>query len=223
VAQSPLQSRYQAFKKRSIESRTYFVIAGVFFFVSCDFVWREEHRNVQTLVQEKSALWQERDFWKIQSYDKEAALRSRDQLLAQNYTALIGEQTTATNAQQSLTQLSSKIIDLSKPPVPKLSLHGTTDFDVADIFKKYKHTAQFVVVTNVPISVDLGFECQFPMQSVEALIIGAGPKYPGHVNKVNDRAWLIHIPSPQLTPDYALLLTVGYDEEVLGACSTVRQ
>lgn len=52
-------------------------------------------------------------FWKGQSYAKDDAIRSRDQLIFQNMQALTGTQLTANKTQQSLTNLSSKILNLT--------------------------------------------------------------------------------------------------------------
>jgi hypothetical protein len=105
-------SAYEHAGKRKISSRVFLVVGILFLIVAFDQAWTDEHNNSTILIGEKAALVQERDFWKAQSYQNEASLHSRDQLLSQNYTALIGEQSTANGAQSSLAQLSKKILDI---------------------------------------------------------------------------------------------------------------
>jgi hypothetical protein len=104
---------YEAFNKKKFETWAFFVIGALCLTVAFDQAWQDEHRNAQLLISEKANAIEEKNFWKEQSYEKDAELRTRDSLLAQNYTSLIGEQATANKSQGSLAQLSSKIADLN--------------------------------------------------------------------------------------------------------------
>jgi hypothetical protein len=102
---------YEATRKKKFETWAFFGLGAICLVVAFDQAWQDEHRNAQLLVSQKEEAVIERNFWKDQSYAKDAALHSRDELLAKNYSALIGEQTTANQTQQSIAQLSKKIID----------------------------------------------------------------------------------------------------------------
>jgi hypothetical protein len=103
----------EAVRNKKFETWAFFVLGALSLFVAFDQAWQDEHRNSQELIAEKAAAVSERNFWKDQSYRKDDALRSRDELLAQNYGALIGQQTTSNKSQQSLAQLSNKIVELN--------------------------------------------------------------------------------------------------------------
>jgi hypothetical protein len=105
---------YEAAKGKKFETWAFFVIGAICLIVAFDQSWQDEHRNAEVLIAEKSALTSERDFWKAQNYDKDSALRQNQNLLSQNYGALIGEQTTANKSQQSLADLSGKILALNQ-------------------------------------------------------------------------------------------------------------
>jgi len=103
----------EAFRKKKFETWAFFVVGALCLIVAFDQAWQDEHRNAQILIAEKSSVMAEKTFWKDQAYAKDAALNRTQELFAQNYTALVGEQTTANKAQQSLTQLSNKIVELN--------------------------------------------------------------------------------------------------------------
>jgi len=106
-------SIYEATKKKKFETWAFFLLGAICLIIGFDQAWQDEHRNAQLLAGQKADAVGERNFWKDQSYAKDEALRSRDQLLAQNYAALIGQQTTSNKSQQSLAQLSNKIVELN--------------------------------------------------------------------------------------------------------------
>jgi len=60
-------------------------------------------------------LSQERDFWKGQSYEKDASLRTRDELLAKNLNAL-------TQTETSFAALSNRLLDVAGPTARKLDV-----------------------------------------------------------------------------------------------------
>jgi hypothetical protein len=104
---------YEATRKKKFETWAFFAIGALCLIVSFDQAWNDEHRNSEVLKAQKSAAIDEREFWKAQSYLKDEALRSRDQLLAQNYGALIGQQSTSNLSQASLSKLSTKIAEMN--------------------------------------------------------------------------------------------------------------
>ncbi len=205
---------WEAFKKKKIESRVFFIVGALFLLVACDQAWQDEHGNVKTLTVEKSALWQERDFWKSQSYDKDASLRIRDSLLLKNGTALA-------DTQASLVTLSNKIIDINKPQAQKFLVRR--DDSNTETFAKWKHYTQLVVMTNLPVAGRLLVVCDQPMPMLEAHILEGGPRFPESVLMVQNNAWLVRIPSPQITPQNPMIITIAYSEDTLGKCQTSPQ
>src|SRR5438105_9029925 len=83
---------YEATKNKRIESWVFFAIGSFFLIVAFDQAWQDEHHNVRALITEKTNLSQERNFWKDQSYSKDASLRTRDELLGRNYSVLAHSQ-----------------------------------------------------------------------------------------------------------------------------------
>ncbi len=84
-------------------------------FVSCFQAWLDEHHNSERLIEEKLALSKQAGFWEGQSYAKDEAIRWRDSLLFENMKTLGVTQQTENQTQQSLTNLSGKIFDSTKP------------------------------------------------------------------------------------------------------------
>jgi hypothetical protein len=84
-------------------------------FVSCYQAWLDEHRNSEQLIEEKLNISRQLGFWEGQSFAKDDAIRVRDQLLLQGLQTLGSTQQTENQTQQSLTSLSGKILDLTKP------------------------------------------------------------------------------------------------------------
>lgn len=95
-------------RDRKTEAWIFTIIASLFLIVSFDAAWQDEHRNANLLTAEKASAYGEREFWKQQSYAKDASLRNRDDLLAQNFGVL--QQT-----QSSLATLSNRLLDVAKP------------------------------------------------------------------------------------------------------------
>jgi hypothetical protein len=203
-------------RNRKTEGWIFGVVACLFLLVSFDQAWQDEHRNSQALTAEKSAAIEERNFWNDQSYQKDGSLRSRDQLLAQNYAALIVEQTTANNTQASLSQLSAKILDFNKPEMQKYS-YRRTDWDPKD--RGSKHLAQILVMTNKPTAANIRIRCQSSFSVDNAFMIGGGMNVGDTVKRLGPNDWLVRIPQPQVTPDYPLLVMILYDADSLGGCS----
>jgi hypothetical protein len=190
-----LMSMWEHTKGRKIESRVFFIVGVICLVVAFDQAWQDEHRNSQLLTAEKSVLSSESGFWREQSYAKDESLRSRDQLLSQNYTALIGEQSTANRTQDSLTQLSGKILDIGKPVPWKwqalvLGLSSGTS-PMRD---------QFLLITNkAMIPVDVIFSCSQQITNAESRIV-ANPSMEQTV-RLDDTHWESKITSPAWTPE----------------------
>jgi len=100
---------------KKIETWAFVAVGIMCLLLAFDQAWQDEHRNSEILAAQKLTAIQGENFWKNQSYGKDDALRSRDGLLAQNYTSLLGAQSTANKTQNSLAQLSNKILDITKP------------------------------------------------------------------------------------------------------------
>jgi hypothetical protein len=202
--------------KNAVASKYLFAIAGICMVVAFDQAWMDEHRNTELLIGQKSVLWQERDFWKQQSYARDDALRSRDQLLAQNYSALIKQQETLNNTQDSMARLADKILDLSKPEPQKFIVRR--DESDSEFLARWKRHTQLLIMTNRPAKAHVVVSCEQAMPGLEAHIVEGGPRFPMSVEKEQDNAWLISIPSPEITPQYPMLVNIGYNSDSLGGC-----
>jgi hypothetical protein len=104
-------SMWERGRNKVVESRIFFAVGLLCLIVAFDQAWQDEHRNASSLVEEKSRLIQERDFWKSQSYDKDSSLRARDEMLSKNYGVLAA-------TQASLANLSNRLLDAAGP-VPR--------------------------------------------------------------------------------------------------------
>ena len=207
---------YEHVRNKKIESRAFFAVGVLCSIIAFDQAWQDEHNNASTLIGEKSALWQERDFWKNQSYEKDDALRTRDNLLAQNYSALAGEQNTANQTQASLAQLSSKILSIDKPPRQQFTYEQNAWEGPA---KQWKHFGQHVVMNNLPVRANIFLKCDQPITVIDASIVSGGPHFPNSINQFDASSWRIDIPSPSITPQTPLIITIGYDTDQKGKCA----
>jgi len=198
-------------RKKPIESRAFFTIGVLCLVIAFDQAWQDEHNNIKVLIGEKAALWQERDFWKSQSYEKDASLRTRDSLLLKNGTALV-------DTQDSLAKLSNKILDINKPQAQKFTVRRIDH--QSDIFIKWKHHMQLVVMTNLPVDGRYIVVCEKPIGDMEARIMEGGPTFPNSVQMVQPNEWIVRIPSPQITLTNPMLITIGYNQDSIGVCQT---
>jgi len=87
-----------------------FVIAALFLYVAGYQVWLDEHHNTDQVAREKAEFSKEREFWKDQSYQKDGAVRSRDNLLSQNFTTL-------TQSQQQYNEMTKKVLEMKPEPL----------------------------------------------------------------------------------------------------------
>jgi hypothetical protein len=208
---------YEAAKKKKFETWAFFAIGLICLTVAFDQAWQDEHRNGQAWESQRNLAYQERDFWKDQSYQKDAALRSRDQLLAQNYTALIGEQGSANQTQISLTKLSDKILDIGKPEKQQTTflLHGVNFAE-----NKGKHYLEAILLTNKSISpVRVLVTCENGLASAQAHVQTQGGAMNAiHTARVDEKTFDLEISSPPWSPVTPLLIDLFYDADTPGRC-----
>lgn len=200
---------YEAAKKEKVASRILFFVGALALLVACDQAWQDEHRDVEVLVAEKSSISSERDFWKEQSYEKDASLRARDELLAKNYGVLA-------STESSLATLSNKLAGLQEPLKITAHLLPTQSSTQA----QYRGT--FLVLTNKAITpVRLLVTCDAEIQA-GGQILGTGAMmgggWAGRVTRSNKQSG-IGILSPAWTPTNPLLVTIYSTEAKLGFCS----
>ncbi|MFZ3341392.1 MAG: hypothetical protein WA213_10955 [Terriglobales bacterium] len=140
------------------------VVLGLMFIASFQ-VWLDEHHNSEELIKEKSQLVGEMEFWKGQSYAKDESLRTRDALLSQNFGTLSG-------TQQSLSQLSNKILDISKPE--HLAIHPIALMPAKDTTNSVaQYQKVFVLLVNKAIvPVHILVKCDKPIVSASGGILG---------------------------------------------------
>jgi hypothetical protein len=145
-------------------------IAGLIclFFASYE-AWKDEHARVDQLFRENQTVVNERDFWKDQSYQKDTALRARDQLLGQNFATL--------NAtQQALASLSNKVLEIAKPEPLKITIGmGGALLKSKDGYKDN----QFLVFANKVIRARGQFSCDQKISDIHAFVVGSANLYVG--------------------------------------------
>jgi len=145
---------YEHLQQRKIASRVFFAVGSVLLIVAFDQAWQDEHWDVEVLIGEKSTLWQERDFWKEQSYQKDSTVRQMNGLLDKTYGVLF-------DTQQSMTKLSDKILDLNKPEPQQYSVRADhVDFPTVSAGQ---NSVEIIVSTNKPHQADFTMTCQEPI------------------------------------------------------------
>jgi hypothetical protein len=153
-----LMATWEHWKKRKIESRVFFFVGVICLCVAFDQAWQDEHRNSQLIIEEKALLSSQNGFWKEQSYAKDAALRSRDELLGKNFGVLA-------NTQLSLADLSNRLLDVTGPGPRKIDVMSwkiPITYTFANVGKVQFWT--LVVITNksiVPIRGTLSCNADF--------------------------------------------------------------
>ena len=214
----------ELFRNRRTEAWIFWSIAVLFLIVAFDQAWQDEHRNTSLVIGEKSSAVGEMNFWKEQNYAKDDAVRTRDHLLAQNYTALIGQQTTSNNAQQSLAQLSQRILEIDKPGKLKIDNYYLGDVPSqynANVKAKYHGT--FLVLTNQTVTpIRLLVTCEGKIVQAGGGILGtaasSGGGWGGRVT-TSPMQYGIGLLSPAWTPSNPMLATIYTDDPSLGICS----
>ena len=101
-------------RNKAIQWRWIFSFFLFCLFVSCFQAWVDEHHNSEKLISEKLDLSKQEGFWQGQSFAKDEAIRSRDQLVFQGLQTLTGTQRTENQTQKSLTDLSAKLFEVTK-------------------------------------------------------------------------------------------------------------
>lgn len=194
-------------RNRKTEGWIFAGIAFLFLLVAGDAAWQDEHRNSQVLIAEKASLFSEKDFWKEQSYEKDEALRSRDELLAQNYAALIGEQGAANKAQESLANLSGKVLELGKPKPFEWHAMALESDEPGDTLgtDPPKRRERWILLANKDITpVEFQVSCNRPIAEVETKVAGTS----GIIKtaKFSEELWGSQITSPAWGPNSPILV-----------------
>jgi hypothetical protein len=207
-------------RNKKIESWIFFAVGAMFLVVAFDQAWQDEHRNSSVLIAEKSAATSERNFWKDQSYQKDVSLRSRDQLLAQNYAALIGQQDTANKAQDSLTKLSGKILDIGRPSNLKwdsLALESPEQVSINPPILR----SRWLLLTNKSVSpAEFTFGCSLPIDSSEIKVAGSVGEV--RVTRLDKDEWGAKVMSPAWSPDSPILVITNFSQVASGTAITCR-
>jgi len=220
---------YEHLKKKKIESWAFSVIGTLCLVIAFDQAWQDEHNNVKVLVAEKSVLWQERDFWKSQSYDKDSAIRIKDGALERDTVALGATAAALSYTQKTMGDLSNKILDITKPERLKITTHFlgvVSDQQNPNIQAKFNGT--YVVLTNKEVTpVRLMVTCDADLVDVSTKILGTGSMlvggWGGKGVTRSHKQYGIGIVSPAWTPNGPLLVTIFTNDPNAGLCSFEEQ
>jgi hypothetical protein len=194
-------------RKHKLEGAMFCVLAGLFLICAFDQAWEDEHRNADVLIGEKSALVSELEFWKQQSYQKDDAIHTRDQLLSKNYAALIGEQTTANNTQSSFSRLSEKILEVGKPQPLRVITQALME-PAGDGPLKVQY---FIVLINKSVNpAIMEISCDQDITSGGGAVVGARQALMGTGPVIAKRRFDLSLTSPPWTPLSPVLLDVHY-------------
>lgn len=186
---------FEKWKDKTVPARWFFGVAVALLAIAQYQAWDDERHEVEKVTTERRAAESERDFWKGQSYAKDETIRQRDGLLGQNYAALVGEQTTSNKTQQSLAQLSTKVLEVNK----REKFDGGHYFGAGDFLMIDGRVKTIIIgLTNVPIgSGQLAMQCsaEFEKAGVKGAIptaITTGPNLvmqDKHTIYLNIEAW----------------------------------
>ena len=144
-------------RNKKTESWIFFAIAGLFLIMAFDQAWQDEHRNAGVLISEKRDAVEQREFWKNQSYLKDASLRTQNELLGKNYGVLA-------QTQSSLATLSNRLLDISKPAPLKVTTF-ITNLPMANGLNQ--HVAAVILLVNRTISIRGDLQCDLPFTVAE--------------------------------------------------------
>lgn len=206
-------------RDRKTEGWIFAGIAFLFLLVACDAAWQDEHRNASILIAEKSLAIQGDNFWRDQSYQKDGAIRSRDQLLAQNYTALIGQQGVSSQTQSSLADISRKLLDINKPVAHKLTVLVWKEFDP----KTENQEVQYLLLTNTPVTpFRMQITCDSRIDELNGGVVGGPSMGPGDT-RVAPNSMIMEVDTPAWTPVTPFRVTLKYKATKSGACSFVER
>jgi hypothetical protein len=180
------------------------IVIGLLF-VACFQAWVDEHNNSEELIKEKAVLSSQSNFWMGQSYAKDEAIRQMSALLAQNFSTLSG-------TQQSLSNLSNKILDLStpKPRIDLFALRIQVPPEQKGLFARH-----FLVLTNrIVTPLKFRFTCDHVrLYSVEAVILPPGAMMGGTTPVGDEHSFDVDISMPAWTSDNPLVLETVMDSD----------
>lgn len=196
-------------RSKKIETWAFVVVGTLCLLVAFDQAWQDEHRNSEVLKSEKVAAASDRNFWKQESYTKDASLQQRDLMLGQNFSVL-------SQTQASLAALSSKVLDINKPEAQVFTIRRD-DSDLST-FASWKHRVEFLIMTNKSAEAHFQLSCDTDIPELEAHILEGGMRFPNVVMQADKKTWLIRIPSPQVTPHNPLIINIGFNDDP-GKCS----
>lgn len=194
---------YEALKGKKFEGWAFFTVGAICLIVAFDQAWQDEHRNAEVVIAQRASAEAGQNFWKDQSYMKDEAIRVRDGLLAQNFSTLSG-------TERSLSDLSNKVLDVTKPEKLKI-----TPFFLGQITENAqpgKFSGDWIVITNRSVSpVHMAVKCEHGYTAIGARILGVGAQSGGGTGDIG-------IDSPPWTPSNPLLVTIYSDKKDVGLC-----
>lgn len=207
------------FRKQKTEAAILAIVAVFFLIVASEQAWSDEHRNAEILATQKEAAIQEVNFWKSQSYTKDSELGSIYPILAENSGALAKEQEAsiktqeaASGAQKALANLSSKILDISKPTAQKTT---AIFFDRDD--SQTPARIRVLLLTNKEVTpVDMFVQCNAALKSVMigpvgGMMLGSGSQ------RLAPNAEEVTVDSPAWTPTVPFMASLSYYGAYSGA------
>jgi hypothetical protein len=177
--------------------------------------WVDEHTNAEQLISEKLQIVEEREFWKSQSYEKDGAIRKRDELLEANIGAL-------SSTQSAFAQLSNKVLDITRP---EQLLVQVKQNEISTIALGEKKLWIISLVSNKSFSPIRGtVSCANPFEEQGTPVVtGESATLALNAGAISDRAVRLGIVSPALNPDTPLLIIVMAPENPgLGKCTFTR-
>lgn len=201
-------------RNKKTESWVFFAVAFLFLIFGFDQAWQDEHRNAEMLKAEKSSTISEREFWKQQSYDKDQTIQQRDQLLAQNYTALIGEQSTANKSHESLSKLANKILDITKPEPLRIYTAGE---DLPFYGGMQPHEMMFLAFPNrILPRINVMLTCDTKIKTARAHPFGAGTWMGGSEKESNK--FFVNI-NTQWADRQPLVVYMSFEQNLPAQCT----
>jgi hypothetical protein len=164
---------------------------------------------VDRLIYEKSQFASQRDYWKQQSDEKDSAIRTRDELLARNFTVL-------SEAQTSLTTLSNKVLDITKPEPLKIIMAGER---LPYYGGAQPHEMIMLAFPNKVVgTVNADVSCDKEIQSARAAILGHDLWMGGGVQLLSPKRFDVNITSPIWTPTQPLVVYVAFRSDLATEC-----
>jgi hypothetical protein len=202
-----IMSAIQHAKNKQTESRAFLIAGIICLLVAFDQAWQDEHRNSQILIAEKMSLSSEKEFWKAQSYAKDASIRARDEMLSQNFGVLA-------NTQSSLANLSNRLLDTVEPAPKKIDVMNWKVPASYDDGKGGK--IQFwvlVVITNkdwTPVKGDL--VCDADMTIITDNVLTHGTSFRATSGVLSPRSVHVEFVFPPVSPQHPLMFFAATKE-----------